>query len=30
MKTLIVGIIILVIIAYVGNKIVKTKMGDWS
>jgi len=29
MKTLIVGIIIIGIIAYVANKVVKIKMRDW-
>jgi hypothetical protein len=30
MKTLIVGIIVLCIVAYLANKIVKEKMKDWS
>jgi hypothetical protein len=29
MKTLIVGIIVIAVIAYVANKIVQTKMKDW-
>jgi hypothetical protein len=29
MKTLIVGIIVLAVIAYVANKVVQSKMRDW-
>jgi hypothetical protein len=29
MKTLIIGIFAITIIAYVANKIIKTKMKDW-